>query len=462
MQKKLLFLGIDTSTHDALLMAKELGIYSIVTDYNTPKLKPEKAEADEYWMTDVADTDALYERCLAEHIDGVFAGTNEFCLDKAKELCGRLELPFYASDKGWRCARDKVYFKELCAECGLDTPKTYMTEGSLDDIDISRIAYPVIVKPSDSCAMQGISICNNAGELEKAYEYALSVSHNKRIIIEDYIVGDEVAADYYVVDYKPYLSYLNTLIINRQTETAGGLKYRHENEAVQEHENEAANEHEISVRQDIGGADENISNAAFTISLQQSRYKKDFNAKCGAGIEKLMRLIDFKTGPFFLQAIVRNGRYYFLEFGGRLTGIGSWSYEEYYYKMSKLRMAVMHAAGMEVNAADAERIGRRTYYSMIYMPWLRSGVIKSISGIDEISRMEGAEFILNRYRPGDTVDSTGSMYGMACYLALSADNLDKLTAMLNKVNNTLKVISDKGEDMLVRFTDTERIRGEYA
>lgn len=420
MQKKLLFIGVDTSTHDAVRIAKELDIYTIITDYNTPEAKPEKAEADAYWMIDAADTDAIYKRCLNEHIDGIFAGNNEFCLDKAKELCGRLRLPFYASDNGWRCARDKIYFKELCAECGLDTPKAFMTEGSLDDIDTESITFPVMVKPSDSCARQGISICRSATELPAAYEYALSASHNGRIIIEEYIRGEELAADFMVVDGKPYLTNFNTIL----TQEINGEKL-------------------------------------LTLSLQSSRHYDDFCGKCKDNIARFVQLLDWRTGPCFLQAIVRDGRYYFLEFGGRLTGIGAWAPEEYFYGMSKLRMSVMFAAGMRVNAGDAVRISSDTHCSLIYMPWLKPGTIRTISGIDEIKHMPGAEFILNRYKPGDIIQSSGSMFNIACYLAIAADSEEKLLDNFAKVNDTLSFISTDDEEMLIRYTDTECILREY-
>ena len=40
--KKLLFLGIDTSTGDAIEYAKSKNIYTIVTDYNSPEIKKKK------------------------------------------------------------------------------------------------------------------------------------------------------------------------------------------------------------------------------------------------------------------------------------------------------------------------------------------------------------------------------------------------------------------------------------
>ncbi len=417
--KKLLFLGVDTSTHDAVSIARELGLYTIITDYNEATEGSEKLRSDEYWTIDVADTDAIYERCRKEKIDGIFAGTNEFCLDRVKELCERLGLPFYASDKGWHCARDKVYFKELCEKCGLDIPRTYMTEGSLDGIDKEQITFPVMVKPSDSTARQGMSICHTVEELDAAYEYALSVSQNKHIIIEEYVVGDEVGVTIMAVDGKCYMNHMCTVLT--QNATGKGL---------------------------------------MTGVMMESKYHDDFFDKCRDKIAKLMELMDWKNGACYLQALVRDGKYYFIEFGGRMPAIGFWAAEEYYFNKSELRMQLMYAAGFKLNADDAALLGSRNYYSMLYMPYLRQGTIKSISGVDEISRIEGVEIILDRCKAGDVIQGSGSMFDIACYMMIAADDKAGLIDSFNKVNDTLSFISTDDEDMLMRYTDTDKIMQE--
>ena len=45
-RKKLLFLGIDTSTVDAIKYAKSKNVYTIVTDFNSPEIKQEKKAAE--------------------------------------------------------------------------------------------------------------------------------------------------------------------------------------------------------------------------------------------------------------------------------------------------------------------------------------------------------------------------------------------------------------------------------
>lgn len=212
MMEKLLFMGCSFGTREALQYAKSIGIHTIVTDYNPPEISILKSAADEYWMIDVANVDGLEEKCRKEKVTGIFAATSEFCLDKTKELCQRLELPFYAFDEGWVCARDKMRFKQHCMECGVDTPRTWLVGNELTKEVLDKIEYPVIVKPIDACAQRGISVCENEQELTEGFETALNKSESKEVMIEDYVVGTEVAPFYFFVKGEVILSELDDLV----------------------------------------------------------------------------------------------------------------------------------------------------------------------------------------------------------------------------------------------------------
>ena len=100
-------MGVSSDTIDVLQYAKKLDVYTIITDYRPVEICKEKEMADEYWMIDLKDLDALEEKSRAEEVEAVYAGNNEFCLDQTRKLCARLGLPFYASEEGWLCSRDK-------------------------------------------------------------------------------------------------------------------------------------------------------------------------------------------------------------------------------------------------------------------------------------------------------------------------------------------------------------------
>lgn len=60
--KKLLILGGNALSCDIVEAAKELGLYTIVTDWNDITQSPAKQCSDEYWNISLMDYDALTEK----------------------------------------------------------------------------------------------------------------------------------------------------------------------------------------------------------------------------------------------------------------------------------------------------------------------------------------------------------------------------------------------------------------
>lgn len=147
-----------------------------------------------------------------EQITGIYAGNHEFCLDMTRELTRRLELPFYASEEGWACARDKARFKEHCMAVGLDVPQRYFVKKPYTQEMFAKISYPVIVKPVDACAQRGLTLCGSEEELITAYEKALQYSQKKEVIVEEFIEGEEVSMEYFFLDGHPVFCRINDLL----------------------------------------------------------------------------------------------------------------------------------------------------------------------------------------------------------------------------------------------------------
>ena len=91
--KKLLVLGANPETVSVILKAKEMGYYTIVTDYD-PKAYA-KQYADEALNIDATDVDRLVEIVKEKKIDGVIVGVAEALLYSYNAVCERTGLPCY-------------------------------------------------------------------------------------------------------------------------------------------------------------------------------------------------------------------------------------------------------------------------------------------------------------------------------------------------------------------------------
>src|SRR5699024_6774274 len=72
--------------------------------------------------------------------------------------------------------------------------------------DMSKLSYPVLVKPSDGSGARGVAICKNEEEFKENYQLALEISKNKRVLVEEYVVGEEVTIFYLLLDGEMYLT----------------------------------------------------------------------------------------------------------------------------------------------------------------------------------------------------------------------------------------------------------------
>ena len=121
--KKLLILGGTSASYDLVRNAKEMGIYTIVTDPNETGVS--KEIADETAFVSTADIEALVKLAKEKQVDGVFCGPSEFNLRNVIRVCADSGLPCYTTMDVWDKCANKDVFKSYCREYGVDCTPEY-------------------------------------------------------------------------------------------------------------------------------------------------------------------------------------------------------------------------------------------------------------------------------------------------------------------------------------------------
>ncbi|NLL56079.1 MAG: hypothetical protein GX242_02575, partial [Clostridiales bacterium] len=85
--KKLLILGGPALACDIVEKAKELGVYTIVTDWYEPNKSPAKLIADQYAMVSTADIDSLASFIKENKVDGVITSFIDSTLPYIEAVC---------------------------------------------------------------------------------------------------------------------------------------------------------------------------------------------------------------------------------------------------------------------------------------------------------------------------------------------------------------------------------------
>ena len=205
MRKKILILGGAYQHCKLVKAARELGLYTIVTD-NLPN-SPAKLIADQRLELDAFDVDGIVEFCQNEKVDAVLSSHLEATQRSYQQVCERLNLPCYCNEYQSQIMTDKEKFKQFCKEHGVDTIPSY-------DVDLVRkgdpdhvIQYPVLVKPARSRGSRGQSICRNLEQLREGVAKAEKESWNGNAIIEKFMEGyRDFAVSYLFVNGEGYVT----------------------------------------------------------------------------------------------------------------------------------------------------------------------------------------------------------------------------------------------------------------
>lgn len=203
MTTRLLVLGGSRFQIPLIRRAKSRGLHVITCDYLPDN--PGHALADEYH--DVSTTNAEGVLALARRIgiDAVVSMSSDPAMPTVAYVAQALGLPGPPTD-AVRSLTDKQAFRRLMADLGLPTPRYWGVDASSADADVDFVAAlpedvsRFVVKPVDSSGSRGITVVSRrAGDLGPALQRALAHSRSRRAIVEEYVEGDQVHGDGYLL-----------------------------------------------------------------------------------------------------------------------------------------------------------------------------------------------------------------------------------------------------------------------
>lgn len=416
--KRLLILGGMRFSCEIVNKAQAMGIYALVADYNRIEDSPGKQIADEAVDLSVTDVDAVVAYVKENRIDGVFVGFNDMLLPYYAEICEKTGLPCYGTKEQFETLIAKDRYKALCRQFGVPTIPEY-------DIGDEHIQYPVLVKPVDSSGSRGITICYDSKQLIDAVEIGKKASKTKKVLIERYMDGREVTVFWTFQNGNYYLSAL-------------------------------ANRH---VKQNQG-SDVIPLPVGYTFpSIYLAKYRADVEENC----KRMFRHLGIKDGMMFMQCKVENGTCYLYDLGFRPTGSLEYKILNRVCGYDPLEMMILFALTGKMGKED---ISSRTNPEFSHPAFNVSclcapGTIKEIAGIDEVKLIEGIEDVVVAYDKGETI--TEQMRGLLAQIAVRvlgvAPTKEDLLSTMQRIGNTIHIVGENGEELMLPGIDYDDING---
>lgn len=415
--KKILFLGAIALLCEAVEIAKKMGMYTIVIDYYPDS--PAKKVADESHLLSTTDVDAVVKFCKENKVDGVFTAFIDSMLPYAREICDRLNLPFYASKEQIRMSLDKSFFKETCNKFSVPVPYDYTGIIIKDGIDKCEITYPVIVKPTDSSGGRGIKVCSNSEELKDAYDYAMSVSPGKHVLVEEYVVGDEITATYTMKNGEVSLSCFRDKLISC------------------DHPN-------ITSQGDV--------------LVNPSAYIEQFIKNVDPYIRNMLKGMNATDGTVFFQGVANKEKIILFELGYRPNGACDYRHISKQNKINYMEMMLAHAVTGNMEGYELSLDNPRfKEYSVTFNLWLHGGKINYMDGIDKVKKLPSVQFCEYTHNIGDEIKDNNTLSQRGFRAIINETDIQKLKDTITEIQSYIKINDETGKSMLYKPFNVERL-----
>lgn len=414
--KKLLILG-GANLHCKLVMAaKEMGVYTIVTDYLSDS--PAKHIADKSYMLNITDVDSIVEMCRDEGVEAVLSTHLDPCQRPYYEVCHRLNVPCYID--AWEqvfTLTDKDAFKMACQRNGVDIIPTY------DSKKPEQITYPVLVKPAISRGSRGQMICYEGSQLAGALEIARKESNNGKAIIEKYMGNHgDFTMTYIFADGKPHM-------VKTSDRYLGSLELGLE-------------------KVGIG-------------TLSPSYYSKMYRDKVEPNVLAMLKELNIQNGPVFMQGFVDGQTVRFYDPGYRFPGSEYDTMFEKIWNAEILKMIVYFAFTGEMNPShfglQQNMYQLRDHFVITLWPTVREGTVAQIKGMEEIKKIPEVVGCTFRHQVGEYIPFTRDVNQRFCEFDMVADSLDALKSAIVKLQSVFQVLDTDGNDMLIGQLNVKEI-----
>lgn len=399
-------------------MARKMGVYTLVADYNRIEDSPGKQIADEAVDLSVIDVEAVVSYIKTHRIDGVLVGFNDMLLPYYAEICEKAGLPSYGTKEQFETLISKDRYKALCRDFDVPVIPEY-------DIDDTHIKYPVLVKPVDGSGSKGITICHNRQELEDAVAFGKKASKTGKVLIERYLDEREVTVFWTFQDGNYYLSAL------------GNRHVKH-------------NQGDDVIPLPVG----------YTFpSVFLPKYRKEVEENC----KKMFRHLGLRDGMMFMQCKVEDGVCYVYDLGFRLTGSLEYKVLERVCGYNPLEMMIRFAltGKMGEESIEGKAIPEFKTPAFNVSCLCAPGTIKSITGTDKVKAMPEVEDVVVAHAPGETIteDMRGLLSQIAVRVLGSVNAKEDLLPTMQRIGGTIQIIGQDGEPLLLPGIEKGDIEG---
>ncbi len=389
---------------DQIALINELktrGYRTILADYLSNP--PAKQCADYHYQISTLDVQSIKIIAEKERVCFVCTACTDQALLTVAKVSEDLKLPTYISYKTALDVTNKCYMKAQLTKYNVLTSK-YMSKNNENIDNLGELQFPLVVKPADCNSSKGVKKVYDKDQLRLCLKEALSMSRSKTAIVEEFVRGKEISADFYVEEDKVvFLSATSSVKINNDKIFT----------IVQSFYPAVSSSQEIE-----------ITNIAKSIC-------KAFN---------------LKNTPLLIQFLEQEGKFYVIEFSARMGGGTKYKLIQTLTDVNIMSKYVDLILG---DKPKIESIARNVKYASLTYIYCSPGRIRNYIGFTDLM----AESVISDYffykTPGMEITKVETSSDRAAGYLITAETLTDLYNKEKKADSKLAIINECGEDMML-------------
>ena len=191
-RKKLAIIGASYLQKPLVLKAKEMHIYTICFAWEDGAVC--KDICDEFYPISITEKEEILKVCTELKIDGILSIASDVAVPTVNYIANKLNL-IGNSLKSSNLSTNKYLMRQAFKKCNIPVPKFIKINKGFDLNEVSKLRYPIIVKPVDRSGSKGITVLKDIDGIKKAIDYALMESFVGQAIIEEFILGEEISVE---------------------------------------------------------------------------------------------------------------------------------------------------------------------------------------------------------------------------------------------------------------------------
>ncbi|MBQ4312726.1 MAG: ATP-grasp domain-containing protein, partial [Clostridia bacterium] len=217
---KILILGTGQAQGDIIRHCRERGM----TVYACSYISGDSAQADAHFFEqiNIVDADAIEQYAREKGIDCIYSAGSDIAMPTVCDVSERLGLPHFVSSGTATICNTKSLLRDTLG-ASFEGNLAFREITSIED-EIT-IPYPLMMKPVDSQGQRGVYRIDSREEFLARFEASMSHSRQKKLILEEFVDGDEISVNTFSVGGEMIFSLISDRVVWENL--PGGIIHRH-------------------------------------------------------------------------------------------------------------------------------------------------------------------------------------------------------------------------------------------